>query len=100
MAWVGDNGDDLRQFGDRIGRRIVKGVRRAIGAPEEAVEGWTDQWRKNRAMIDPQKATLRTFETRSYFSQILKEEDGQPTYGIEDRGPQILRTPFRDAVRC
>jgi hypothetical protein len=74
MAWVGDNGGYLRRFGDRIGRRIVKGVRRTIGAPEEAVEGWTDQWRKNRAMIDPQKATLRTFDTRSYFHKYLQKK--------------------------
>jgi hypothetical protein len=53
VAWVCDDGNDLRRIGDRIRRRIIKRIRRAIRAAWEAIERGIDQWGKDRTTIDP-----------------------------------------------
>ena len=51
VGWVCNDGDNLRRFGDRIRRRVVKGIRRAIGTPWETIKRWTDQRRADNAVI-------------------------------------------------
>jgi hypothetical protein len=53
VAWVCDDGNDLRRIGDRIRRRIIKRIRRAVRAAWEAIERGIDQWGKDRTTIDP-----------------------------------------------
>ena len=51
MAWVCNDGDNLHRFRDKIRRRVVKGIRRAISTPWEMIERWTDQRRADNAVI-------------------------------------------------
>jgi hypothetical protein len=51
MAGICDDRDDLRRIGDRIGRRIIKWIRGAIGTPWETIEGRADQGRLDDALI-------------------------------------------------
>jgi hypothetical protein len=74
VARIRDDWDDLRRLGDRIWRRIIKWIRRAIGTSWETIEWRADQGRLEDMPIGGREMTLETLMKKNVITWISSQK--------------------------